>query len=164
MNTELLMGMCEDKIKTLESTLQQINKKIIDDGMSDELALELAKNRISLEYAKQEFDALKAQWDDERKYFESKAFKDALKELDALAKQADEYKAAALDSLDDVFENLQNWETTVRKHSRCAHKARADAKDLLMSEMGHVGNIMALKMKIQAWKRDVKFCESLNRR
>jgi hypothetical protein len=162
MNTVQLMDMCETKIASLESELKRINQSIIDDGMNDELALELAKNRISLEYAKKEYDALNVQLDDELKYFESKAFKNAVKELAILEKQADEFKALALSLADDVLTEIENWEMAVQKHRQDARSARVDVKDLLMSEMGVIGSIITLKMSMQAWKRDAKLRESMN--
>jgi hypothetical protein len=161
MNTELLVGMCESKIISIEDELKRINKDIIENGMSDELALELAKNRISLEYAKQEFDALKAQLDDERNFCKSKQYKDGLKELDALSKQADGQKLSAVKLVDDVLMEIENWETTVRRHKELLKTLRLRTGDLKVSEMGKIGNVYALKELLKSWKRDLKYRESI---
>jgi len=96
----------------------------------------------------------------EEKRLNSKAYKDALKKIEALAVEADKQKQTAFSGVDELLGKIEAWKNVCTEHKRLAAQHRVDAKNLLHAEYGKLN---ALEAELVRWKKTMRTLESWNK-
>jgi len=97
---------------------------------------------------------LQAAAEAEEKRLNSKAYKDALKTIDALEEKAAAKQAEAHKAIDDFLAEMDEWEAITNEHKRLAKQHRIEAQDLYKAASTKTTNIFNLKKSVAAWKEN----------